>query len=455
MKLNHELNVNQNQNIIMTPQLKLAIAILQFPSLELEKYIEEQLLENPVLELEEEENASEEKNYLDSWEGDSEETDFYYPKEIEDDNKEPVYEKHINRAPTLQDHLKFQLLLLKEGSLKNTCEYFIDNIDENGYLCVDIKEAVEDLGVKKSTAEKALEIIQNLEPTGVGARNLNECLFLQIKDKNIVDENVKYLILNFLEDFAKCSLKTLSKKTKVSEQKIKEAIHVLKELDPKPGSSFSSNDNVKYITPDAVVEKVDNELVVYVNDTFSSRLFINPLYYKILSQGDFCDPQTKKFIEDKISAARWLIKSIEQRRITLYRVVECIVQFQKEFFFKGAEYLKPLTLKQIAKNIDVHESTVSRIVSGKYIQANQGLFQLKFFFSSGIKNSSDTTSSRSIKELLKEYIKKEPNCNPYTDQHLTNVLQNQGLQISRRTVAKYRKELGIESAAKRKSICKT
>lgn len=454
MKLKHQLDIRNSQNIIMTPQLKQAINILQLPSLELEKYIDEQLLENPVLELEEE-VTYEEENHLDNWEDYSEENGFNYHKEMEDDKKDPVYEKHINRTPTLQDHLRFQLLLLEKGSLKNTCEYFINNINENGYLCVDIKETVEDLGVKTCTAEKALEIIQKLEPAGVGARNLNECLLLQIKDKNISDDKMEYLILNFLDDFAKCSLKALSKKTGVSEQKIKEAVHILKKLDPKPGSSFSSNDNVKYITHDAAVEIIDKELIVHVNDTFSSRLFINPLYYKILSEGELYDHKTKKFIEDKISTAKWLIKSIEQRRITLYRVVECIVQFQREFFFKGVEYLKPLTLKQIAKKIDIHESTVSRVVSGKYMQTSQGLFQLKFFFNSGIRNSLNFTSSRSIKEIIKDYIKKEPNSNPYTDQYLTTILQNQGFRISRRTVAKYRKELGIEPAATRKNICKT
>lgn len=463
MRMGFELNLEQTQKLVMTPELQQAIAILQLSTQELTEYIEEQLVENPVLELKEDsqeeahgdhsEDSGEKEEFDIDWqEYFQDESDLGYIKAPRERKEEVVYENFLSEAPTLQEHLLLQFHLIVKSELqKKIGEFIIGNLDENGYLCTTVEEIAHHFCVDLHQVEDVLQIIQSLDPIGVGARNLQECLLLQVKGRGLENEYLECLIKHYLHDLGDGKLNKVAKEVGLSVKEVQELMDIIKTLDPKPGRWFASGDSVRYIVPDVVVEKVDNEYVVLVNDVSTPRLGINPLYRTLMKESSKCDSNTRRFIEGKLNAASWIIKSIEQRRMTLYKVVNCIVRFQRDFFDNGVKNLKPLNLKQIAQELDLHESTVSRAISNKFIQTPQGVYPLKFFFASGVGNlSGSSISSHSIKKLLQEYINEENPKKPYTDQQLTNMLKAQGIKISRRTVAKYRDELGIPSTSKRK-----
>lgn len=462
MQMSYSLTLTQTQKLIMTPELCQAIKILQLSTIELSQYIEKELLENPLLDLSEDatkidENTeklhSEEKDREVDWDEYFQNcTDFSYsrmPKEKKED--EINYENLITFTPSLQDHLMMQLHLstITKTSFK-IGEFLIGNIDKRGYLILDIEDAAQLLKVSKREVEQVLKLIQTFEPTGVGARDLKECLLIQIEQRGIEIPAIKELIMNHLKDLAEARYTRIAESLGITLPEVQQIKDIILTLDPKPGISFSSPDDTQYIIPDATVEKVGAEYVIIMNDTVSPRLSINS-YYRSLLRSEDKESNTSKFLTNRLDSALWLIKSIEQRRITLQKVIKSIVDVQKDFLDYGLIYLKPLTLKQIAEKVDVHESTVSRAINGKYIQTPRGVFELKFFFKSGIENTNgSTTSSESIKKKIEEIVENEDKYDPLSDQKIADMLKHEGIIISRRTVAKYRDEIGVPSSARRR-----
>lgn len=461
-RLGFGLSLEQSQKLIMTPELRQAINILQFSAIELREYIEQELLENPVLELKEDidkhENTSleaevvstKEESYDMDWlEYFSDRSDLGYIKQ--DINREEAsYENFVSQAPDLHETLRLQLSYCNLTETEREIgEYLIGNIDDHGYLVASLEELARGVTDDLALAEIMLTLIQSFEPHGVGARNLIECLLIQVDALEINSNLLKVIIQHYLHDVAEGRLQKIAKETNVGVKEIQDCADILKTLDPKPGRKYSSANDVRYVMPDVVVEKIDDEYIILVNDVSAPRLGINNTYKNVLKNEG--DPETKRFVENRLNSASWLIKSIEQRRLTLYKVANCLVELQREFLEKGIRYLKPLNLKQVAELVDLHESTISRATSNKYIQTPRGVFEMKYFFSSGIDNSyGDSVSSQSVKKMIVELIEKENTAKPLSDQKIANILEEKGINISRRTVAKYRDELGLPAASKRK-----
>lgn len=455
------LEVKQLQKLMMTPELRQAISILQLSSLELKSYVEEQVQENPVLELnEEQENRnkepveSETNDQFDiNWrEYFNDSSDLGMPlKEKNRYDKDFVFENIVSKPPTLDSHLVFQLHLSSiDDSAKHIGEYIIGNLDHNGYLQISLEEMVKQLYVSFSRAKKVLDLIQTFDPPGVGARTLKECLLIQVYQYDYNDELLEQVIQNHLDDVAGSKYHQIARSLGISIKQVQEKVDILRTLDPKPGCSYTRSTDNRYIIPDVTLEKVEGEFVVIINDTYMPRLSINSTYRSVIQENNY-DKNTRHFVESKLNAATWLIKSIEQRRLTLYKIVNCLVKVQRSFLDNGIKYLKPLNLKTVADLVGLHESTVSRATSNKYIQTPQGVFELKFFFSSGLKNQAGgMVSAKSIKIMLQELIDRENDKKPVNDQCIADELAGKGVKISRRTVAKYREELGIPSVKKRK-----
>lgn len=463
MRMGYDLTLEQQQKLVMTPELKLALKILQLPALELDELIQYELESNPVLDIIEDNKEEKPENQKASTEKEREkEIDWkeylqYQGKSYQlanteyDEPSELSYENMVTYSYTLKEHLLFQLhLSLVKGELKEIGEYIIESIDDNGYLTISTDEISSILGVDKDAVEKVLDIVQTFEPYGVGARNLKECLLLQIRNNGWENKSLETIINEHLDDIANNRLQSISKKLSMSIEEVQKLSDIVRTLEPKPGRAFEGNDSTRYVIPDVYIDKIGNEYVITVNDNYSSRLMINQYYKNILKNEDKTS-QASLFINNKLSSAIWLIKSLEHRKNTLYRVMEAILNYQYDFFEKGTMYLKTMTLKIIADAVNVHESTVSRAISGKYVQTPRGVFEIKYFFKSGVDSQGgDTVSSESIKKMIKTFISEEDSSKPISDQDIADKLVKNGFMISRRTVAKYRDELGILSSSKRK-----
>lgn len=450
MKLSYGLTIEQTQKLTMTPELIQAIRILQFNNQELDSFVQEELLENPVLEF----DKRREEHLVDLSEkirDDYDDEKSYKQWEYSPEREEYSYEQFVSKEETLEDYLLLQLTFSKlKGDDLKIGRYLVEAIDENGYLTVTTQQVAKCFKTTVENVEGILDVIQTFEPSGVGARCLAECLIIQLAAKGLLDEVAEYIILNHLEDLGDNKLSKVAKKIGMSVSQVQMVCDLIRTLEPKPGRSFASGESVKYIIPDVIVEKVNDEYVVVSNETSIPHLMVSP-YYSSLSREAKNDEELSKYLTDKFNAALWLIKSIEQRKKTIYNVASAVVEYQKEFFDKGNKYLKTLTLKQVAEAIGMHESTVSRSVNGKYMQTPRGVFEIKYFFSSGITvTGGEGVSSNSIKSIIKEIIDKEDTSKPYSDQDIVGILSEKGIEISRRTVAKYREGMNILSSSKRK-----
>ncbi len=471
MRMGYELHIEQTQRLIMTPELRQAITVLQLSSLDLSMYIQQQLQENPLLELREDEVGSsedfagEESPVEQEEEEDKSENEIDWEEYFQDssdtgtvrsekreERQEYSYENFLSQMPTLYEHLMLQLNLSPcQGRDRLIGEYLIGNLDENGYLQVSLQDAASQLNIDISELNVILKMIQGFDPPGVGARNLIECLLIQVKQLGIKNKILNNLIKVYLSDLAKGNLNRIARNLGVTVQEVQQAADILKTLDPKPGRNFSNLNDTRYIVPDIILEKVDGQYIILVNDVSIPRIAINSTYRSVLSQGKNYDPGTRRFVEKKLNAAAWLIRSIEQRRLTLYKVANCLVELQRGFLDHGVKYLKPLNLKIVAEMVGMHESTISRATSNKYIQTPQGVFEMKYFFSSGLSNISGTMiSAESIKKMIQDVVADEDVKAPLNDRKISEFLRQKGIQISRRTVAKYRDELGIPAARRRK-----
>ncbi len=456
MKLGYDLTLEQAQKLVMTPELRQAIQLLQFTSLELNEYLEEQIKENPLLELE---NSVEDYENIDDYANKREEIDWKeyigkdddisYRPQKDKNTKEYSFENFVSYSTSLRENLLFQLNVLEMSQEdRKIGEILIESIDENGYLMTSVEQVAKDLSISPGKIENVLSIIQSFEPLGVGARDLKECLLLQIKEDNPKNPQAEKIIRYYLEDIAYNRLSKIAKELDLDIAQVQEICDYIKTLEPKPGRCFSSGDQVKYITPDATIEYIDGEYIILLNDITGPRLNINNFYKELMRKEK--DKNATEYLTERLNSAMWIIKSIEQRRMTIYKVVESILKFQRDFFEIGERGLKPLTLSEVADDIEMHESTVSRATNGKYVQTPRGLYELKFFFSSGLSTNSGEMSSTSIKSIIKDLIDKENPKKPYSDQKISDILKDRGISISRRTVAKYRDELQIPSSTVRR-----
>lgn len=453
MRLGFGLHMQQTQRLIMTPELRQAIAVLQKPVAELSELIEGELLENPCLDVEPREDALEDPiptlearrllDYLGSDDGGNSGV-------VQSGEEEVGFEAFTPTVPTLQEHLMAQLHLSGlPASERRVAEFLIGSLDDHGYLTIGLEEVAEQLNASAEQVESALRVVQSFDPPGVGARSLKECLLLQWATVDDGNPLVPQLIKHYLDDLGAGRIPRIAEALGATCGEVQAAADMIRTLDPKPGRRFGRPDETRYVVPDVIVERIGREYVVIVNDAPIPRLLVSS-QYKAMLNGKV-EQEARKFVEEKIQSALWLIRAIEQRRLTLYRVTEAIVQFQRDFFDYGFRHLRPLTLREVAEVVGVHESTVSRATSGKYVQTPRGTFELKFFFSSGVDGGhGEGVAAESVKKLIADLIAKEDASEPLSDQALTDRLNRQGLKISRRTVAKYREEMGVPNSGKRK-----
>lgn len=466
MALNLKLQTKLSQQLVLTPQLQLSIKILQLNHLELKESIELELQENPLLELKETSVKDDKETDFDFdkfLEGYSKISDDYIAKEKfsfkgnpDDEDDETSFENFVYKKPDLYSHLLWQLHLenLTEKQV-SVGEEIIGNIDSDGYLRVDELDIINKFGISSDEFEVILGKIKLFDPVGIGSRSLKECLLTQVDVYSCPQPYVKDIIENYLEELSKKNFKKIAKELSITPEEVEDAFNFIHSLNPKPGNGFefSAYEN-QAIEPDVFVTKEGDEYVVFLNYDDIPSLRINKKYELMLKNKEL-DENTKNFIKDKIKSAYWFIKSITQRGNTILRVAKAIVERQKDFFEKGVSYMKPLTLRDLAVELELHESTISRVTSNKYMLTPVGLFEMKYFFGTGIKKvGSEDVSSITVKELIKEIIEGENPSSPLSDQEISDILKAKGYNIARRTVTKYRESMNILSSSLRKSYRK-
>lgn len=454
MKPGIGMQMEQSQRLRMTPELRQAIGLLQLNTQELSTYVQEQLLVNPVLETasDSEGDWSEQvEKIIDIAHGAAyEQGDRGYAGE--DDDSTSHFESYTISSTTLKDSLMQQLSMSALSSHDmQVAQYIIESLDDRGYLKTNTALIARGFGISLDHVEEILGIVQSFEPVGIAARDLAECLIIQLKALGKYNEYYERLINEFLEDVAANRLPAIAKELGIPLKDVQKMSDCIKSLEPKPGRQFAGRDETRYIIPDLFLEIVDGELTVTLNQTGIPQLRISSYYEKLLRKSKN-DEELAHYLKGKMDAALWLIRSLEQRNNTVVSVASAIVNHQQGFFLRGDEYMKPLTLKRIAEETGVHESTVSRTVNGKYLQTGSGIYELKSFFKSGLPKAGDDESvaSDSVRRRIRDIIAGEDSASPHSDQYISEVLNREGIAISRRTVAKYRDELGIQSSSKRR-----
>ncbi|MFM1849092.1 MAG: polymerase, sigma 54 subunit, RpoN/SigL [Pseudomonadota bacterium] len=471
----------------MTPQLQQAIKLLQLGRLEYKEAIEKELLENPVLEEMKEldddpsgskstaaesdtlkepqlgESAPEQEaagegnpeskvdweDYLESF---IDSRGSATPKGTIDHEDRPSIEATLTKGESLVDHVVAQLRHVDlDRADEEIAVHIVGNLDKDGYLCASFEEIAEECGVSVEEAERVVRSIQQLDPPGLAARNLGECLLIQLEQMGLENALESRIVRNHLDKLENRRYDQIAKAESVAVDDVYKAITTIQQLEPRPGRPFA-DDSIRYIVPDIYVYKVGGEYVISLNEDGLPRLRVNPMYLELLRQDGADNVPNKTYLTERLKAASWLIKSIHQRQNTIYRVTESIVKFQRDFLDHGIEKLRPLVLKDVADDIDMHESTVSRVTTNKYVHTPQGVFELKYFFTTAIKTAGGEMSSSTIKERIKNIIAAEKPEAPISDQEIAEILGKENIDIARRTVAKYREGLGILSSSKRKKL---
>ncbi len=471
MALEQRLTVKLGQRLVMTPSLQQAIKLLQMSKLELVEEVQQELLENPVLEerqLEtsakddrEQDGEDKEKDPFDEIDVDSYFQDMEFTptsagsREVRDDL--PTFESTLVDATDLSDHLTWQLDMNEsDPRVKEIGRAIVGNLDENGYLVASIEEIQQIGGYAREDVERVLILVQSLDPVGVGASNLQECLLLQIRHLGYDGTIAETLVrdhMGRLQDPRQ--FKKLAAELELGMDDLQAEIEFIRSLDPRPGLKYNAERST-YVVPDVYVVKVSDEYKIVLNEEGLPKLHISPVYRRMLSKRkeNNTPEEAKEYVQKKFRAALRLIKSLEERQRTIYKVADSIVKFQRGFLDAGIERLRPLVLKDVAEDIGMHESTVSRVVNNKYMHTHRGLFEMRFFFHSGIATSSGgrEVSSLTVKEHIRKLIKDEDPKKPLSDSAIEKRLKQEGLQIARRTVAKYREELQIPSSSNRKQV---
>jgi len=470
------------QEMKINPRLYQAMDLLYMPLLDLQQHIKQEMLNNPFLELEEPVVAPEDEIPKEQKKEEKEKEEEIDWEEIlldgfEAGGRRAEYEEREYYEPVpvdtrdLSDHLRDQLMLLRLSDRELLLgEELIGNIDDNGYLSCDLEHVADSLNewlkgdgrdwaggeaiapFTVEEVEKMLKVIQEFDPPGIGARDLRECLLLQFEDAGMEDTLAYRIVRDYFEQLINHRWSEISKELAITPRDVQAAADEVAKLDPKPGLKYTSTPD-NYITPDLIVEKIGGEYLVFLNDTSLPRLKLSRAYREIARDKNKFQGENKEFISNKLNSANWMIQAIEQRRQTMLKVMNFIVDRQRDFFERGVQYLKPLTLREVAEVINMHESTVSRVTNEKYVQTPRGVLPLKFFFSSGLSTTSgEDVSARGIKARIQKLVAEEDPKHPLTDQAIVNILKDEGIQIARRTVAKYRDQLGILSARMRKRV---
>lgn len=473
MALEIKQQLRQTQQLVMTPQLQQAIKLLQLNHIEMVNALEHELKENPILEvLPHEEPFTEQdsakrndldqledmvkepvvpredifdidwENYLESYGGDQ-------TSVRRDSPDRPPLENMVTYRENLFHYLLSQLQLSRiEDEDRRIALELIGNVDENGYLDVGLSELATSMGVELADVERVLHEVQKFDPPGIAARNLQECLLIQFRILDPPHPLVGRLLEEAFDLFERGKLDQVARKFKVSLEEVKDAAKAISSLSPRPGRAFVNNDTI-HVVPDIYIIKVGNDYSVTLNDDGLPRLRISSFYQKELHSNN-CAQRTKEYIQEKMRGAMWLIKSIHQRQRTIYKVTQSIIKFQREFFDKGIDYLRPLILKDVADDIEMHESTISRVTTNKYVHTPRGIFELKYFFNAGIPQGQDAIASESVKNHILHIVRTENPKKPASDNQIVDELARSQIHIARRTVAKYREMLGIPPSSKRK-----
>ena len=476
MALTQKLQTRLSQKLILTPSLQQAIKLLPMTTLELLDMLNQEVVENPLLE----EVTSEELQQTDAEaqvekpepepEPPTEKTDTwddadyeyffgeyldegYRPRVPREVKELPPIENTLSTVSSLSDHLLWQLSARADDELtRKIATAIIGNIDDDGYLVASTDEIIAMGGWPESDVERALAIVQQLDPIGVAARTLQECLLLQLKHLGLENTYSNTIVRDHIGLLQKHQLPELARRLELTIDEVKEHIDLIRQLDPKPGTRHNPSQS-QYVIPDVYIVKVEDQYVAMLNEEGLPQLRISPTYRRMLDKNSKNSDETRSYVKDKFRSALWLIKSVDQRQKTIHKVATSIINFQREFLDQGIEHLRPLVLRDVANDIGMHESTVSRVVNNKYMHTPQGVFEMKYFFHSGIHSSyGESVSSVTIKQRIKKIVESEDSQKPLSDSRIVGMLQEEGLILARRTIAKYREELKIPTSSQRKVL---
>jgi RNA polymerase sigma-54 factor len=478
MALEIKQQLKLSQQLIMTPQLQQAIKLLQLNRLDLLETLHQELEANPVLE----DSVSEDPEFsqmegnpgepepgaedrqtevtigeqaFEEMDWDNYLNDYYVPRseDISEDRETPSFENMVSKKTSLGDHLLWQLSLSNLSPAEELIgAEIIGNLDVNGYLMASLEEIAQSTGEEPVKVDQVLKRIQEFDPLGVGSRDLKECLLIQARHLKVSNSWVNAIIEGHLHALETKNYQAIAKALQAPLEEIIQAIETILGLDPKPGRIYS-DEEVQYISPDIYVYKIGDDVHIVLNEDGLPRLRINAFYKQALGQKGTVSETAREYIQEKMRSAIWLIKSIHQRQRTIYRVAESIFRFQRDFLDHGVFHLKPLILKDVAEEVQMHESTISRVTTNKYVHTPQGIFELKFFFNSSLSAAGgESVASESVKEKIRQLIAREDPGHPLSDQELTEILLKENIHIARRTVAKYREALGALPSNKRKKI---
>jgi RNA polymerase sigma-54 factor len=477
MGIHQKLHTKLVQKLILTPSLQQAIKLLPMSTLELADLLNQEMVENPLLEevptedLQPAEQQQAEKpaeqpvtDKPDSW--DDADYEYFFGDYLDDGYKSrtpqevkelPPIENTLSTAASLSDHLLWQLSLqTNDKNLVDIGGAIIGNLDDDGYLVASVEEIAAMGDWPVSEVERALQHIQTFDPVGVAARDLQECLWLQLRLLGLEGTPTEKIVTEHLRLLQNHQVPEIARKLGMSIEDLKEHVEIIRNLDPKPGSRYNPSQS-QYVIPDVYVVKVEDQYVAALNEEGLPQLRISPVYKRLLDKtgagGGEQNDETRAYVKDKFRSALWLIKSVDQRQKTIHKVATSIINFQREFLDQGIEYLRPLVLRDVANDIGMHESTVSRVVNNKYMHTPQGVFELKYFFHSGISSSyGESVSSVTIKQRIRKIIENEDPRKPLSDSKIVSILQKEGLMLARRTIAKYREELKIPTSNQRKVL---
>jgi RNA polymerase sigma-54 factor len=471
MALSQKLSARLSQKLILTPSLQQAIKLLPMTTIELADLLNQEMVENPLLEESLEEDAptaeaaaesepvpekADEKG--DAWDDADYEyffgdylDDGYRPKQAQEVRELPPIENTLTSKGSLADHLEWQLSLqTTDAVIREIGDAIIGNIDDDGMLVASISEIAALGPWPIAKVEEALEHVQSFDPIGVAARDLQECLLLQLRAHGLAGTPAETLVMDHLPLLQNHRVPELAKALGLPPEEIKTYLEVVRHLDPKPGARYTPADS-HYVIPDVYIIKTEDGYRAVLNEEGLPQLRISPVYRRMLDKGGETSDETRAYVKDKFRSALWLLKSVDQRQKTIIKVATSIITFQREFLDRGIEHLRPLVLRDVANDIGMHESTVSRVVNNKYMHTPQGVYEMKYFFHSGISSSyGENVSSVTIKQRIKKIIEAEDTKRPLSDSKIMNMLQREGLVLARRTIAKYREELKIPTSNQRK-----
>jgi RNA polymerase sigma-54 factor len=474
MAISQKLHTKLVQKLILTPSLQQAIKLLPMSTLELSELLNQEMVENPMLEevpteelqpveaAAEKQEEKKDKEKGDTWDDQDYEyffgdylDDGYRPRTPTEVKELPPIENTLSTGQSLASHLLWQLSMQTDDpTLREIGEAIIGNLDDDGYLVATVDD-VSTMNPAWSTedVERALALVQKFDPIGVAARDLQECLLLQLRHLGMTGTPAERIVTEHMRLLQNHQVPELARKLGLSIDDLKQHIELIRHLDPKPGSRYNPSQS-QYVIPDVYIVKIEEQYVALLNEEGLPQLRISPVYRRLLDKNASENTdETRAYVKDKFRSALWLIKSVEQRQKTIHKVASSIINFQRDFLDHGIEYLRPLVLRDVANDIGMHESTVSRVVTNKYMHTPQGVFEMKYFFHSGISSHyGDAVSSVTIKQRIRKIIEQEDPKKPLSDSKIVSMLRREGLELARRTIAKYREELKIPTSNQRKVL---